>query len=65
MVSSPPVQGIPARAAFPLPQGARSGPGGHGRDGKDSGSGHLFGQAQTAQDEAPHLAHFRTQGRVI
>ena len=65
MVSSPPVQGNPARAAFPLPQGPRSGPGRQGRDGKGSGSGHLFGQAQAAQDEAPHLAHFRAQGRVI
>ena len=62
MVSSPPVQGNPARAAFPLPQGPRSGPGRPGRDGKGSGSGHLFGQAQAAQDEAPHLAHFRAHG---
>ena len=34
MVSSPPVQGNPARAAFPLPQGPRSGPGRQGRDGR-------------------------------
>ena len=59
------------RAREPRPGGfsaaarSRSGPGRQGRHGKPSASSHLFGQAQTTQDEATHIAHFRTQGRII